>query len=54
MAARVKEFDFSMPVVKRVPSQSVKKVVAVGKSSVEPTKALKLLMAGKLFSKPKR
>jgi hypothetical protein len=54
MAAQTKDFDFKMPLVKTVSSQGVKKVVSVGKTSAQPTKALRLLMSGKLVPSPKR
>lgn len=54
MAARAKEFEFEMPLVKKVSQEAVSKVLKVGKSAASPTTALKRLMAGKSVLKPNR
>ena len=54
MAVHTKDFNFRMPIVKTVTLQDVRKIVAVGKSAAQPTKALKQLMSGKSVSSAKR
>lgn len=51
MAARAKEFEFTMPLIRNVSRQGLKTLLKATKSASKPTSALKNLMAGKPIKK---
>ena len=54
MAAKLKDFDFTRPMVRPLPKAQFRTVVKVGEGSSKPTLALKQLMAGKILVKEKQ
>lgn len=54
MAAQTKEFDFKMPIVRKVSREEMNTLIRATRSSEKPTQALKNLMSGKFISSKKK
>ncbi len=54
MAAQLKDFEFKMPIVRKVSREEMTTLLRATRSSEKPTQALKNLMAGKITSSSKK